>query len=126
MLGACGWCGRHFPSQFPGDQSLKALPTARQGLESRWTAIRSHSSGSVVLAMATAAELEFLPLQDALALCRLLSAKDDHAFERAAGRWVGRLTIERKLTVAEIQLAVGAMAVIGERSDDQEAERVLL
>jgi len=90
---------------------------------------RALGSGSALMAMAAAAELDHIELEDALGLCLLLARAGDRRFDRAAGRWLGRLTIERGLGAADLQQATAALAVLRERPDDDGArlalERVL-
>ena len=54
--------------------------------------------------------MHHLTLEDALELVILYAAEGDRKFERAACRWLGRLTNEREnLTLGEAQLAVAAL-----------------
>ena len=46
---------------------------------------------TLALFHATAAELPYVPLADALAILLVLDAKDEERFEPAAVRWAGRL-----------------------------------
>ena len=53
-------------------------------------------SGNLLRIQAAAAELAGgVTLADALRICVLMSAQDDERFDRAAARWVARLTLER-------------------------------
>ena len=57
--------------------------------------------------------MRHLTLEDALALVVLYAEAGDEKFERAACRWLSRLTIERKnLTVGEAHLAAAALAAL--------------
>jgi hypothetical protein len=56
---------------------------------------RALSTGNLALVHAAAAELPAVDLADALAICLLMSARDDERFERAAVRWLARLAMER-------------------------------
>lgn len=58
-----------------------------------------------------------MSLEDALSLVLLYAAVDDDKYERAAPKWIGRLTQERVLTLGEIQLAVGSLQAIRERPE---------
>lgn len=98
--------------------------TAQPGPRKRFE--RALESGSVILAMASAAELTNLPLEDALALVQLLAEKKDADFDRVAGRWVGRLALEKRLGLVDVQLALAAMETIRVRPDDVGAETILL
>ncbi len=58
----------------------------------------------------TAREMRHLTLEDGLELVILYAEKDDAKFERAACRWLSRLTLEREgLTLAQAQLATVAL-----------------
>ena len=56
---------------------------------------RALATGNLALVRAAAAELPAVDLADALAICLLMSARDDDRFERAAVRWLARLALER-------------------------------
>jgi len=56
---------------------------------------RALASGNLALVHAAAAELPRVALHDALAICLLMSDRDDERFERAAVRWLARFAIER-------------------------------
>jgi hypothetical protein len=56
---------------------------------------RALLTGNVALVHAAAAELPAVDLADALAICLLMSARDDERYERAAVRWLARLALER-------------------------------
>jgi hypothetical protein len=47
-----------------------------------------------------------------LELVALYARHDDAKFERAAVRWLVRLTEERRLALAQVQLAAGALATL--------------
>ncbi len=51
---------------------------------------------------AAAAELRSINLQDALAILPVIVDKDPELFDRAASRWLGRLALEREVTLEEI------------------------
>ncbi len=86
---------------------------------------RALGSGSALMAMAAASELDHIELEDALGLCLLLARARDDRFDRAAGRWLGRLTIERSLGAADLQMATAALAVLRDRPDDSRARLTL-
>jgi hypothetical protein len=80
---------------------------------------------SLILAEIAAREMSHVPLRDALGLLALYAAGGDRKFERAAARWLARLTLEKpELTLEEVQFAAGALAVLPRREDV--AMRVLL
>jgi hypothetical protein len=71
---------------------------------------RGLASGNATIAWAAAAELERVPLEDALALVLLLVGHDPDRLERAAARWLGRACLELKgITLAEAQLVAAAL-----------------
>ena len=57
-----------------------------------------------------ARELGWLSLEDALQLVTLYAATSRARYERAALRWLERLLAERRLTLEEVGLAVGALS----------------
>ena len=74
---------------------------------------RAIDARSVLRAELTAREMRHLTLEDALELVVLYAEKDDAKFERAACRWLSRLTNEREnLTLAEAQLAAIALGAL--------------
>jgi hypothetical protein len=50
--------------------------------------------GRLSLVRAAAAELPRIDLTDALAICLLIERQEEERFERAAVRWLGRLSLE--------------------------------
>lgn len=57
-----------------------------------------------------ARELPYVDLEDALAICLLMRRKGDGNFERAAVRWLARLSLERpEITLAELRDAAAAL-----------------
>jgi len=73
-------------------------------------------AGSVRMAELAAREMGWVPLREALALVVLYAVEGDPRFERAAARWLGQLTVERReLEVQEIQLAVAALQAMPAR-----------
>jgi len=56
---------------------------------------RALATGNLSVVRAAAAELPAVDLADALAICLLMSMRDDERFERAAVRWLARLALER-------------------------------
>jgi hypothetical protein len=69
---------------------------------------------SANLIRAAAAELPApVPLDDALELCLTLLALEPQTFDAAAPRWAARLILERHLGTADAQLAISAIATLG-------------
>jgi hypothetical protein len=64
----------------------------------------------LLLVQTSAAELGFVPLQDALAIVELIEAADGARFDAAAVRWAARLATEVPgLSLAQLRLAVDAL-----------------
>ena len=64
---------------------------------------RAIRSGNLPLIHATAAELGWVPLKDALAILLVINTKEEERFDQAAVRWAGRLALEvRDLELAEL------------------------
>ncbi len=61
---------------------------------------------------AIAAELPTVGLEDALAILLALIDREPDTFSRAAARWGGRLTLERRLSLVDAQLALAALAAL--------------
>lgn len=69
--------------------------------------------GTVHQIRALVAELPARPdLELALMICLALLEREPETWPRAAARWGSRLTLERKLTLADAQLALAALAVL--------------
>ena len=74
---------------------------------------RALERGNAVVAWAAAAELERVPLADALALCLLLVRSDPARYERAALRWHARLCREVPgLSIDEAALGLSALRAL--------------
>jgi hypothetical protein len=72
---------------------------------------RSLATGNPTLAWAAAAELERVPLDDALALVLMLVGRDPERLERASARWLGRACLGLEgLRIGEAQLIAAALA----------------
>ena len=82
---------------------------------------RAVERGNVTLALTTARELGRLSLEDALALTEVLARGRDPLFEAAAVRFLSRLAVERKPSLAALRLAVDALGAL----PDPAAARVL-
>jgi hypothetical protein len=74
--------------------------------------------GQPTLALAAAAEVPRVGLDDALALCLLLLDREPARYEAAAVRWTGRLCLEvRHVGLEELGMLVAALsALCGERA----------
>jgi hypothetical protein len=67
-------------------------------------------AGDLLRVRATAAELSYIPIPEALAILELIEAHDEMRFEPAAVRWAGRLALEAPgLTLAQLHLAIEAL-----------------
>ena len=84
---------------------------------------RAIQVGNLAIIHATAAELGWVPLRDALAILLVIEAKDDERFERSAVRWAGRLALEvPDLELAELAGALESLHAL----PDEHAQRSLL
>src|SRR4051812_44627252 len=84
---------------------------------------RATRSGNLPLIHATAAELGWMPLRDALAILLVIDAKAEERFDSAAVRWAGRLAVEvRELTLEEFAGALRSLVAL----PDEHAQRSLL
>ena len=63
--------------------------------------MRAIQTGNLAIIEATAAELGWVALRDALAILLVIEAEGDERFERSAVRWAGRLALE----VPDLELA---------------------
>src|SRR3954447_11983954 len=80
-------------------------------------------SGNLPLIHATASELGWVPLRDALAILLVIDAKAEDRFDAAAVRWAGRLALEvRDLTLKEMAGAIESLVAL----PDENAQRSLL
>jgi hypothetical protein len=79
--------------------------------------------GDLPLAKASAAELPAINLDDALGIALLLIEHEPSNAERAAVRWLGRLCLERRITLGQAREALDALAVLV--NDPEAAEAVL-
>jgi hypothetical protein len=67
---------------------------------------------SAALIRAIASELPTIGLEDALAILLALLDREPASFSRTAARWGARLTIERRLPLADAQLTLASLAVL--------------
>jgi hypothetical protein len=75
---------------------------------------RAIANRNVVGAETAARELGWLSLEDALQLATLYAATDRARYERAALRWLERLLAERRPSLEEVGVAVGALTRLGD------------
>lgn len=62
-------------------------------------------TGNLRVVEAAAAELPEIALEDALRVLCLLADKGDPRFDRAAARWLGRLLLERPVSLGDARYA---------------------
>ena len=85
--------------------------------------MRAIQTGNLAIIEATAAELGWVALRDALGILLVIEAKDDERFERSAVRWAGRLALEvPDLELAELAGALESLHAL----PDEHAQRTLL
>jgi hypothetical protein len=85
--------------------------------------VRAIRVGNLAIIEATAAELGWVALRDALAILLVIAAKDDERFEHSAIRWAGRLALEvPDLELAELAGALESLNAL----PDEHAQRTLL
>ena len=75
---------------------------------------RSLDAGQVLSALAAAAELPAVTLEDALELCLLLAEEGHDRYLGAARRWLSRFAEERGPSINEILMAGSAFAELAE------------
>jgi hypothetical protein len=78
--------------------SIKGSPYARFR--------RSLPTGKLAIVEMAASELEVVQLDDALEILTLMAAERDPRFDRAAAKWIGRLLVERPMTMADARWAI--------------------
>ena len=84
---------------------------------------RAIRSGNLALIHATAAELPYVPLADALAILLVLDARHEERFDAAAVRWAGRLATEAPgVELAELAGALESLVAL----PDEHAQASLL
>jgi len=77
--------------------------------------------GDLPLVKASAAQLSAVDLPTALDIALLVMEREPHNGEKAAVRWLGRLCLERGVTLAQLRGAVDAFTVLVEEPDGAEA-----
>ena len=70
---------------------------------------RALATGNLAMVRAAAAELPQVDLADALEICALMADAEPERYERAALRWLARFTLEGRVTLAQVALAVAAL-----------------
>jgi hypothetical protein len=71
--------------------------------------------GRLSLVRAAAAELPRIDLADALSICLLIEQQDEERFERAAVRWLARLSLEvPTIRIEDLRAALLAFAALPE------------
>jgi hypothetical protein len=84
---------------------------------------RAIAAGNLAIIEATAAELGWVALRDALGILLVIEAKDVERFERSAVRWAGRLALEvPDLLLAELAGVLESLHAL----PDEHAQRTLL
>ena len=73
---------------------------------------RALDGSSIELIRSAASELERIDLADGLAICLAFLELEPATYPRAATRWVARLALEHRLTLAESQLARAALGAL--------------
>jgi hypothetical protein len=83
---------------------------------------RAIAARNLALIHVSAAELPYVPLEDALGILLVIEAKDDERFERSAVKWAGRLALETPdLALAELAGALKSLHAL----PDEHAQRAL-
>ncbi len=86
---------------------------------------RALATGNATLVLEAAAELPQVTLEDAFAVCMVLARERDPRYPRAAGRWLGRLILERGLVLEHGLRAAGALVELGSRPAETEPREAL-
>lgn len=73
---------------------------------------RALSTGNPLLIRTAAAELGSLELADALRVTLALLRVEPGSYPRAAAKWVGRLAVETRASLVQVQLAAAALAAM--------------
>jgi hypothetical protein len=80
--------------------------------------------GNLTLVRAAAAELPYIDLGDALAICLAMGAAGDERYDRAAARWLARLVLERpSIGLPDLERALTAFRALPR--DPRTAKRAL-
>lgn len=86
---------------------------------------RALGEPSIAVIRSAAAELDRIELEDGLAICLAFLELEPDTFPRAATRWVARFALERRLTLAESQLALAALDGLGARHRLERSEAIV-
>lgn len=73
---------------------------------------RALLTGNLTLVDAAARELPQIGLEDALRILVVMAAKGDARFDRAAARFAARVTIERRLGLAQARYALALVEAL--------------
>jgi hypothetical protein len=78
---------------------------------------RALESGNETVVLATARELPWIALDDALRVCLVLRDGDPDRYDRAAVRWLGRFALEaRGVTIGDLRAAAAALDALPHRA----------
>ena len=86
---------------------------------------RALAIGNATPVLDAAAELPSVGLEDALAICMVLARERDPRYPQAAGRWLGRLVLERGLTLEHGLRAAVALVELGRSPRDSQPRTTL-
>ena len=73
---------------------------------------RAIDAGNLSVVRALAHELDQVPLTDALAIVLLLARREPHNYSRAAARFLGRVTLERRNDLDDLVAATTALLAL--------------
>jgi hypothetical protein len=73
---------------------------------------RCLARGDLAGVRAAAVELPVIDLSDALRICLLMAQQGDRRFERAAVRWLARLSLERHPTLDDLRAGLIALEAL--------------
>jgi len=83
---------------------------------------RALRNGRLSMVRAAAAELPRVELDDALSICLLMSEQDAERYERAAVRWLARLSLEvPTIRIEDLRAGLLAFEVLPENPDGARA-----
>ena len=78
---------------------------------------RALLGGNMQIIESAAAELEVVQLEDALRILVVMARAADPRFERAAAKWVARVTAERRLDLADSRRLIALAECLPEAPD---------
>jgi hypothetical protein len=70
---------------------------------------RALAAGNLAMVRTAAAEFPQVDLGDALEICVLMARAEPDRYERAALRWLARFSLQSRVTLAQVALAVAAL-----------------